>query len=142
MGIFSALHHSSANRPYQNLVDQVYELLCFHSRCIDRKQLDSVEITHQAVIVTNWGFDEIEAERKQQHALATLLNCGLIVDDHGFVKDNALMCCIQGIVSVPLAENGGVDAVSQKIIHYLASCTQTGDVLPVSPQTVLLHGRL
>lgn len=115
MGLFRRMHYSPEDTAQKYAVDSVYELLFCDNAAVDRKQFDCVEIYASAILVTNWGFDPQEAERKQQHAIMRLVSCGLIVDDHGFVKDGEVMGCIEGAVSVPLEENGGLEAITLKL---------------------------
>lgn len=115
MGFFRRMRYSPKDTAQKYAVDSVYELLYCDNLSVDRKRFDCVEIYESAILVTNWGFDPEEAERKQRHAIDRLVECGFIVDDHGFMKDGVMMGCIEGAVSVPMDENGGLEAVTLRL---------------------------
>ena len=118
MGFFNKRADNDVFSMDNKALDAVYELLCKDNLYMGRKGFDSVEINNDAILVNNWGFDEVEVGRKQQHAISTLVGCGLIVDDHGFMKDNELMGCYEGLVSIPLADNGGAAIIAQVVESY------------------------
>lgn len=117
MSFFGRLLHLETYEDAKRVVGVVYDLLFADNRQMDRKRLDSVEIAERAIVIRNWGFDAEEAERKQQHTVKVLVACGLIVDDHGCMHAEAVMSGIEGIVAIPLAENGGAAAILDKISH-------------------------
>lgn len=124
MGFFTRRQHSPDEPAQKAAVNAVYDLLRTDNALMDRKRLDAIEINESAILVCSWGFDEQEAERKQQHAIASLVACGLLVDDHGFVKDGVVMGCVEGMVSLPLEDNGGIVAITNKILSTLPAYNQ------------------